>query len=274
MVNNMPDGLPWPRISIVMPSYNQGKFIEETIWSVLQQDYPNLEYIIMDGGSNDESVEIIKKYENKLAHWVSQNDEGQSDAINQGMHLATGDLVAWINSDDTYLPGVFRKIATSFAQKEVQLVYGNANFINDRGEIIGEYPAAPLKSNWRRYRYWRGWPIPQPTVFMRRRLLEQYGYLDTSLHYALDYELLIRLSQHVKFEFLDAPLANYRIHSSSKTADWTKSQEFFFQEDLRVNLRYAPWYQIMNWPLWFEWIIHSLKNIIKQFIVPKRMAEK
>ena len=274
LADTLPDGSNWPRISIVTPSYNQAPFLEETIRSVLLQGYPNLEYILLDGGSQDGSLEIVEKYSQFLSYWHSKKDNGQSDAINKGMRMATGEIVTWLNSDDTYLPGVFGNIVKCFSMDKVQLVYGCAHFINDKSEIIGEYPAAPLMSNWQRYRYWRGWPIPQPTVFMRSGLLEQYGYLDTSLHYALDYELLIRLSQHVKFEFLDAPLANYRIHLSSKTADWSKSQALFFREDLRVNLRYAPWYQIKNWPLWFEWLIHSLKNIIKQFIVPKRMAEK
>jgi glycosyltransferase involved in cell wall biosynthesis len=256
LAETMPDGSLWPRISIVTPSYNQTQFLEETIRSVLMQGYPNLEFLVLDGGSQDDSLEILEKYSPFLSYWHSQKDKGQSDAINQGLRMATGDIVAWINSDDTYLPGVFERIVTLFDRKDMQVVYGCAYFIDEESKIVGEYPAGPIHSDWRRFRYWRGWPIPQPTVFVRRGLLEQFGYLDTSLHYALDYDLLIRLSCHMKLYFLDTPLANYRIHTHSKTGEWAKSQELFYREDMRVNLRYAPWYLLENWRLWVEWLIH------------------
>jgi glycosyltransferase involved in cell wall biosynthesis len=265
-----PDTAIWPRISIVTPSFNQGQFLEETIRSVLLQGYPNLEYLVIDGGSHDNSREILQKYSSFLSYWHSRGDEGQADAINQGLRMATGDIVAWINSDDYYLPGVFERIADQFVQKDIQIIYGRAVFVDEGGKFIEEYPAEPLPLDWRRFRYWRGWPIPQPTVFMHRGLLEQFGFLDPSLHYALDYDLLIRLSCHIKLDFLDVLMANYRIHSHSKTGNWVDSQELFYLENVCVNRRYAPWYLPGNWRLWFEWLFHFLiwqsKKRIRSFV--------
>ncbi len=262
------DGTLWPRLSIVTASYNQGRFLEETLRSVILQGYPGLEYVVLDGGSQDESVEILEKYSPFLDYWHSKRDEGQSVAITHGLQMASGEIVAWINSDDVYLPDVFGHIAGLFDKEAIQAVYGRASFIDKEGKIIEEYQAGPLPSDWRRFRYWRGWPIPQPTVFMRRGLLEQYGYLDASLHYAMDYELLIRLSCHIKLEFLDVPLANYRIHPNSKTGDWSISQVFFYRESLRVNQKYAPWHLPQNWRLWLEWFIHTSMWYIKNFLRP------
>jgi glycosyltransferase involved in cell wall biosynthesis len=255
-----------PRITVITPSFNQVQFLEETIRSVLLQGYPNLEYFVLDGDSQDGTLEILEKYSPFLSYWHSKKDTGQSDAINQGLRKATGDLVAWINSDDTYLPGVFEKISKLFYHKDTQVIFGRAFFINEESAVTGQYPAGPLPIDWRRFRYWRGWPIPQPTVFMRRSLFDLYGYLDSSLHYALDYDLLIRLSCHMKFEFIDAPIANYRIHPHSKTGDWINNQELFYREDLHVNRKYAPWYRPEYWRLWIEWLLNkSIRCTIKPF---------
>ena len=124
--------LAWPRISIVTPSFNQGRFLERTILSVLNQNYPNLEYIVMDGGSTDESVEIIKKYENYLAYWISEKDNGQSDAIKKGFQKSTGEILAWLNSDDIYLSGALRGVAGFFRDgKGTEVVYGNRYIIDE-----------------------------------------------------------------------------------------------------------------------------------------------
>lgn len=268
LAENRPDGSIWPRISIITPSYNQGRFLEETIRSVLMQGYPNLEYFVLDGGSQDESLEILKKYSTQLSYWHSRKDKGQSDAINQGLRMTTGEIVAWINSDDTYLPGIFEKIVKLFEQKETNLVYGRAYFIDKDSKITGNYPARTIENGWRRFRYWRGWPVPQPTVFFRRELLEKYGYLNTSLQYGLDYEFFIRLSCFLKFDYLDTPLANYRLHSQSKTGEWASNKKLFYRETLHVNLRYAPWFFPKNWRLWFEWILHVSKQNLKRFLPP------
>lgn len=131
------------KFSIVTPSFNQAAYIEATIRSVLEQDYQHVEYIIIDGASLDGSVDVIKKYEKKLAAWISEEDNGQTDALNKGFHLATGDIFAWINSDDTYEPGTFKAVAEFFERNpEIGMVYGDAHFIDDEGKRIGKFPAA------------------------------------------------------------------------------------------------------------------------------------
>jgi glycosyltransferase involved in cell wall biosynthesis len=137
--DTMPDGRPWPQVSVVTPSYNQEQFIEETIRSVLLQGYPNLEYIIIDGGSIDESVEIIRKYADWLAYWVSEPDRGQTDALNKGFARAHGEIVAWLNSDDTYEPGTLRRVAQEFGEDQARVViYGNCNFVDENGSFLDD----------------------------------------------------------------------------------------------------------------------------------------
>jgi len=212
----MPDGRPWPRVSIVTPSYNQAQFIEETIRSVLLQGYPDLEYIIIDGGSTDSSVEIIKKYEPWLSYWVSEPDRGQSHAINKGFATAQGKYLAWINSDDTYLPNVLpERIIVLESNPDAVLVYGDCNIVDDVGELIQIYktkrctaPMLLLDGNM----------IPQPSVFMRPSALSTIGWLNTGLHYGMDYELWLRLSLVGNLYYLPGLVANFRHHASSKTA--------------------------------------------------------
>src|SRR4051812_39975174 len=167
---HMPGGQPWPRISVITPSYNQGQYIEETIRSILLQGYPCLEYIIIDGGSTDGSIDIIRKYASWLAYWVSKPDQGQTSAINKGWRRASGDILAYINSDDSYLPGVLGTVARVFSgNSAVGMAYGTAEIINPSG---------------RRLRMWRAKPfnlktmlavdntVPQPTAFFSRKALE------------------------------------------------------------------------------------------------------
>src|SRR3989337_3125219 len=156
-----------PLVSIVTPSYNQGSFLEETIRSVLGQDYPHLEYIIVDGGSSDGSGEIIQRYSDRLAWWISEPDQGQTDAINKGFSRAKGEIFAWLNSDDTYLPGAVSE-AVSFlsSHPEVGMVYGDANLIDDSGKVIGKFPAR--QTDYRRLM--RGFVhVPQQSTFFPAR---------------------------------------------------------------------------------------------------------
>lgn len=254
-VNNLPpqvsDKIQWPRLSVVTPSFNQASFLEETIRSVLLQNYPNLEYIVIDGGSTDGSVEIIRRYEPWLAYWVSEPDRGQAHAINKGLARSTGQILAWLNSDDTYLPDTLWKITKLYQQKpDTQLVYGSAIFTDESGTHTNLYSGQPLKAGLDRMKYWLGWPIPQPTVFFSRDLLVRYSTLDETYRYALDYEWLIRLSQYVEFVCLPDVLATYRLHGQSKTGNWEKNKILFFAECQRANRRYAPWHLPNSWPLW------------------------
>jgi glycosyltransferase involved in cell wall biosynthesis len=207
---------PWPRVSIVTPSYNQGQFIEETIRSVLLQGYPALEYIVVDGGSDDGSAEIIRRYEPWLAYWVSEPDGGQSDAINKGWRRARGEIVAWLNSDDVYCPGAMRTaVEYLVANADVDLVYGDCNCIGPQGEFLG------VKKGWKfdlkRQLSGRNLVL-QPSSFFRRSTLNLAGELDVGLRYMMDYDLWARmLLKGCSFRHIPVALTNYRIHDTAKS---------------------------------------------------------
>lgn len=216
------------RITIVTPSYNQGNFLGETIVSVIsQQGDFFLDYIIMDGGSTDNSVEIIKKYESLLERkewpvrcrgieyrWLSEKDRGQSDAIIRGFRMAAGDILAWLNSDDRYLPGAIQK-ASSFLTTHpgTCLVYGKALLGNSSGEIIGEYPSEAFDYK----RLAESVILAQPAAFFRKDAFINSGGIDISLHYAMDYDLWIRMARIGQIEHLPDHLAIFTLHEESKT---------------------------------------------------------
>ena len=204
-----------PKVSIVTPSYNQASFIEETIRSVLEQDYPNIEYIIVDGGSTDGSVEIIKQYAHRLSWWVSEKDNGHAEAINKGFDHAHGDIFAWLNSDDTYFPGAVSEAVTFFnMHPDVGMVYGDANLINKGGQVIGKFPSR--QTDYRRML--RGSVhIPQATTFIRANLWRQLGSLDQTIFFAFDYDLWIRIARISRLEYLPRLWANFRLHSEGKS---------------------------------------------------------
>ena len=221
-----------PRVSIVTPSFNQARYLEATMQSVLLQDYPRIEYIIVDGGSNDGSIEIIKKYESKLASWVSERDKGQTDAINKGFEHATGDILAWINSDDTYEPGVVSE-AVKFLHENpaVGMVYGDCNFINEDGHVIGKFGSA--QTNYRLLR--QGYVhIPQQTMFFRADLWKQVGPLDPSFYFAMDYDLWTRIAARAEIKYVPQTWANFRLHTSGKTI---AADDRCWPEMIRVHYR-------------------------------------
>ncbi len=211
--DRMPDGKEWPKISIITPSYNQGDFIEETIRSVLLQGYPNLEYIIIDGGSRDQSVEIIKKYEPWLTYWVSEPDKGQADAINKGLLVSSGNIISWLNSDDVYIKGVFKRIAISFSNN-TDIIYGDSQYVNEETyclDYIKSDPYISLKSL-----IFRLSMLPQPSVFISARLFET---LDSELHFSFDYDLWLKIfsRSNVIYKYIPSCLSYYRLHANSKT---------------------------------------------------------
>ena len=217
---------------MVTPSFNQARFLEKTILSVLEQDYPRLEYIIVDGGSTDGSRGIIEKYAARLAWWVSEPDAGQTDAINKGFAHAHGDVLAWLNSDDTWLPGTASSGVRVLAQHpEAGLVYGAANYINSDDAIIGRFPAA--QTDYRRLR--QGYVhIPQQAAFFRAELWRESGPLDPSLHFAMDFDLWLRLARRRPVQFVPMVWANFRLHSAAKTI---AADELCWPEMLRIHYR-------------------------------------
>jgi glycosyltransferase involved in cell wall biosynthesis len=219
-------------VSIITPSYNQARFLEATIQSVLGQDYPEIEYIIVDGGSTDGSDMIIREYAGRLAWWVSEPDQGQTDAINKGFARARGDILAWINSDDTYQPGAVRE-AVEYLQShpDTGLVYGDANYIDENGKIIGRFPAA--QTDYRRLR--AGYVhIPQQSAFFRASFWRQAGPLDPSFFFAMDYDLWVRLAALAPIQYLPRLWANFRLHRSAKTIS---ADDRCWPEMLRVHRR-------------------------------------
>ncbi len=222
----MPDGSRWPRVSIVTPSLNQGQFIEETIRSVLLQGYPNLEYIIIDGGSTDKTVEIIEKYEPWLTYWISEPDRGQSQAINKGWRKATGSIIAYLNSDDTYLPDAIKTAANYFTDHaDTAMFYGSCNFVDEESNVICPYNAKEFDIRKMQF----GNYIAQPSVFLRDYVVNELGYLDESLHFVMDYDMWIRIGLKCKVGYTPNLLSNFRMHESAKTSE--RFMHFSFLSD-------------------------------------------
>lgn len=211
----LPTGRTWPRISIVTPSYNQAAYIEETIRSVLLQGYPNLEYIIIDGGSTDGAVDIIRKYEPWLAYWSSEPDKGQGHAISKGFEKATGEIFGWLNSDDTYCKGALEEVhRRALTAPNAAFLYGDCDVIDANGCKIDHIksqaggPAEFLASSY----------IPQPSTFFRRTAWERVGGIDATFHYSLDYDLWLRMMlEGLQSLYVPVTLSCFRRHGDSKS---------------------------------------------------------
>jgi glycosyltransferase involved in cell wall biosynthesis len=205
----------FPKISIVTPSLNQGQFLEKTILSVLNQNYPNLEYIIIDGGSTDGSMDIIKKYEKYIDYWVSEPDKGMYDAINKGIRLMNGDIWACLNSDDQYYLDTLEKIVFYFSKSpDVDIIFGNLDFVNDNGEFIYRKFFPKFNLNRIMRMNYLG-VIPQPAVFLRRSVIENVGYFDPNYNYASDMDYFIRAGKNCKIQHINLALTRFRLHSNA-----------------------------------------------------------
>jgi glycosyltransferase involved in cell wall biosynthesis len=229
----------WPKISIVTPSYNQGQYIEETILSILNQNYPNLEYFIIDGGSSDNTVDIIKKYEDKITYWVSEPDKGQTDAINKGLHQATGEIFTWLNSDDYYFKDVLGYIAELYiTNKWDNIVFGNAVFVDEKGQYLSKMKPIVFskeKGDVLKQKVC----LPQPASFFTSKMYQKHG-LDDTLHYAMDMDFWLRmaLTEDEMFTF-DKDIVNFRRHSNAKSnngnlpfaLDFEKRHRRYLKED-------------------------------------------
>ena len=243
------------RVSIVTPSFNQAAFLEETLRSVLEQDTPDIEYIVIDGGSSDGSAEILRRYSARLAYWVSEPDRGQTDALNKGFARATGEVLAWLNSDDVLRPGAVRRAVKQLrAHPQAAAVYAEADFIDETGRIIGRFPAA--QTDYARLR--RGYVhVPQQSTFFRADLWRQVGPLDPSFYFAMDYDLWVRLAALAPLVYVPGEVwSAFRLHGAAKTV---AADDRCWPEMLRVHYRlggshFAP----IVWKYWLRRLVAPL----------------
>ena len=260
-----------PLVSIVTPSFNQAHYLDETIQSVLSQDYPDVEYIIIDGGSTDGSVEIIRRYAaqniKRLSFWVSEPDEGQTDAINKGFAYAHGEILAWLNSDDTYLPGAISEaVAYLQTHPEAGMVYGDANLVDEVGNVIGKFPAR--QTDYRRLRH--GYVhIPQQAAFFRASLWRRVAPLDPTFYFAMDYDLWVRLAKLAPLHYVKRRWANFRLHEAGKSI---VSDDRCWPEMMRVHYREGGhWLSPLVFkarvrPLIYSWFPLRLRLWLRQIL--------
>ena len=224
----------WPKITIVTPSFNQGKFLEQTIRSVLLQNYPNVEYIVMDGGSSDNSMQIIEKYRAFFSYCQSESDGGQAHAISEGFKRATGEIYGYLNSDDVLFPGALRHVARAFLRSpKTGVIYGNRKVIDEDGAVIGRHIWPYFLS---RYHWARGQPLAQECCFWRQEIYWKVGGIDPNKFFILDYDLFIRMWMVCNFRKTRAYLGAFRIHGESKTARYADVWE---RELTSARLRYG-----------------------------------
>ena len=249
-----------PLVSIVTPCLNAGQFISQTIESVLAQDYPNIEYLIMDGGSTDSTLAVIERYQGRL-RWHSGPDSGTADAINRGFEKTSGEILAWLNADDTYQPGAVTTAVRHFlAAPGAGVVYGEGLWIDENGDSLGRYPTrAPYSAEL----FERECFICQPAAFFRRTVFEAAGGMDVTLHSAFDYELWIRMSRRWPFEPIPVCLATSRMHKANKSLG---NRRQMFQESMRV-LRKHYGYIPASWVYGY---LSYLRDGRDQFFTPLR----
>lgn len=225
-----------PRISIVTPSFNSAKFVEDAIQSVLLQNYPNFEHIIVDGGSNDGTVEILKKYPH--LKWIFEPDEGQSDALNKGFKYAQGDIIGWLNADDYYLGGAFKKIIEFFkSNSSVDIVYGNCHYVDENGRIFKEKITVDFDLNMLIFICY----IPSTTLFFKSEIIKKDKiFLDKNFHYTMDKEYFLRLATNNKqFKYLPEFLSAFRWHNSQKSTAFHHKQS---EESQIISKKYIKYH--------------------------------
>jgi len=251
-----------PLVSIVTPALNSGEFLEETIQSVLSQDYPHIEYLVMDGGSTDGSLAILERYRDRL-RYISQPDQGTADAINCGFRQCRGEILAWISADDCYLPGaVSAAVARLTAEPAAAVVYGEGYWVDETGRTLGRYPtAAPYSPAMFR----RECSICQPAAFFRREAAEAVGLLDSALRSAFDYDLWIRLSRRYSFTAIPQYLALSRMHRGNKSLG---QKDLMFEECIQLLQRHYG-YVPLNWVYGY---LAYLKDRTDQFYFPVRKS--
>jgi hypothetical protein len=232
MLNSVPTNL--PPLSIIIPTYQQGDYIERTLQSIVSQNYPELQLIVIDGGSTDQTNEIIERYRRHIAIYISEKDDGQSDAIRKGFDLATGDIVTWMNSDDTYTENALMTIGHFFAANpSVRFAYGNRDIINENDEVIGRRRQPDFHPQIMRYCHMI---VPQVSAFWQRSLYQESGGVDASLRFCMDFDLFVKMALIAPPAHLPLVLGNFRIHSDSKTSNL---EDVRLAEDQLVHQRYC-----------------------------------
>ncbi|MBN1937683.1 MAG: glycosyltransferase [Anaerolineae bacterium] len=253
----------WPRITVITPSYNSGKFIEETITSILNQDYPNLEHIVVDGGSTDGTLDVLRAYRDQI-RWISEPDRGQSHAINKGLQMATGEILTYLNADDLYEPGALRRVVAFFEDHlEASWVTGKCRMIDAKGcetqKIFTWY-----KNLWLRICSYRVLQVmnylSQPATFWRRKVAEVVGPFREDLYYTMDYDYWLRIGQHFKLTFVDDYLASFRAHVQAKTGVMKEAQ---FAEDLATAKRHVLCLPICKMHAWHNAAILLAYRILR-----------
>ena len=247
----MPDGSLWPKISVIIPNYNYGQFIEETIRSILLQGYPNLECIIIDGASTDNSVEIIKNYEPWLTYWTSEKDKGQSDAINKGMKKSSGEILSWICSDDIFQKDVLQKVAIKFKETpDCHFLTGDGYYFTGINNVLHYIKGAEYKLidllDYDLDKY-----LPQPSVFFSRIAWQDCGPLSLKADYTMDLELWFKIRSRYYLYYLPCTIAGLRFHDfskvSSKNIHFTKAVRKLMLEKIKLAPAYLWPYYLMRW---------------------------
>lgn len=258
-----------PLVTVVTPSYNQGRFIRATIESVLSQDYPNLEYIIMDAGSTDETAAVVSEYKSRLT-WISEKDRGQSHAINKGFRMAKGEIVSWLNSDDFILPGAVRHAVKAFeGNPRAGAVYGEGYLIDEGGNITNRFPATVPFDLWKLI-YLSDY-ILQQTSYFRKSVFDEIGYLDESLNWGMDWDLYIRIGKRRPLEYIPEFMGCLREYGAAKTfsGGGRRFRELAVILRRHGNWRYPPGYITYGLDtygkIWDEWIERRTPAFLNRF---------